>query len=110
MQTSLDRQRLLKMYHDDPTLRTWLVMFRCTAGLAIIGLIAVIGLSDQTNAPDISTIATMKAPANAPADPRRQVVKESQLRLQVKDQQRPATYADVGDSNANGSRPPFKHP
>ena len=110
MQTSLDRQRLLKMYHDDPALRARLVIFRCAAGLAIIGLIAVIGLSDQSSPPDASNVAAMKMRANAAAEHRREVLEERQKRFQATDEQRAATYEGVAESNANPSRAPAKHP
>ena len=50
MQSSFERRRLLKIMHDEPA-SVWMVLAECTAGLAVIALITVIGYSDNA-APD----------------------------------------------------------
>src|SRR4051812_7565980 len=66
MQRSTDRQR---MYRNDPTARTWFVVGRCGAALAIMALIAVIGLSGHDKVPDSSEIASMRATPRTLAEP-----------------------------------------
>jgi hypothetical protein len=77
MQRSTDRQR---MYRNDPTARTWFVVGRCGAGLAIIALVAVIGVSGQGKAPDSSEIASMRASARAVAQSGEKPVDQRQQR------------------------------
>ena len=67
MQTSTDRRRLMRMYQDDPSASTWFIVCRCCAGLAIVALIAVIGLSGQDKAPESAQTASMKASRDAVA-------------------------------------------
>ena len=61
MQSSADRQRLMRMYRDDLTAPTWSLVGRCGTGLAIVALIAVFGRSAKDTELATSHIASMKA-------------------------------------------------
>ena len=61
MQSSTDRQRLIRMYRDDLTAPSWSLVGRCGTGLAIVALIAVFGLSANDTDLATSHIASMKA-------------------------------------------------
>jgi hypothetical protein len=80
MQTSTDRRRLMRMYCDDPTAHSWFLVGRCGAGLAIIALVAVIGVSGQGKAPDASEIASMRASPRAVTQPGEKPVREGRQR------------------------------
>ena len=67
MQSSRDRQRLMRMYSDDPSASTWFLVCRCCAGLAIVALIAVTGLSEQDKARQSAQTASMTASRDAVA-------------------------------------------
>jgi len=67
MQSSTDRQRLIRMYADDPTAPTWSLVGRCCIGLAVIVFIAVFGLSMNDKDLAKSHMASMKASGAAVA-------------------------------------------
>lgn len=48
MQSSFERRRLLKITHREPA-SVWMVLAECTAGLAVIALITVIGYSEHAD-------------------------------------------------------------
>ena len=48
MQSSVERKRLLKMMKDGPA-NAWMVLVKCASGLALIVLIAVIGISGHAD-------------------------------------------------------------
>ena len=64
MQRSTDRQR---MYRNDSTARTWFIVGRCGAGLAIIALISFIGVSAHDKGADSSQVASTNASRGAVA-------------------------------------------
>ena len=73
MQTSNRHRRLLRELESEP-LRTWVVLAKCGGGLAVIALIALIGVG---SADDRETIARGKEappPAVQPAQAHRQQV------------------------------------
>ena len=55
------------MYGDDPSVSTWFLVGRCSAGLAIVALIAVIGFSEQDKARESAQTASMTASRDAVA-------------------------------------------
>jgi len=61
MQTSNQRRRLLRELESE-SLRTWAVLAKCGAGLAVIALIALIGAG---SADDRETMARAKEPSTA---------------------------------------------
>ena len=65
MQTSTDRRRLMRIYSDDPTAHTWFLVARCGAGLAIVALIAFIGLNAHDKGADSSQVASRDASSSA---------------------------------------------
>jgi len=67
MQSSTDRRRLMRMYCDDPTAHSWFLVGRCSAGLAIVALIAVFGLGALHTTPASSQAASVKASRGAVA-------------------------------------------
>ena len=67
MQSSTDRQRLIRMYADDPTAPTWSLVGRCCIGLAVMVFIAVFGLSEQDKARESAQTASMTASRDAVA-------------------------------------------
>ncbi len=86
MQSRIERERLLKLVGKEPV-RSPLVLVQCAAGLAVMAVIAVIGLRAPINisAPSLS-VATAKAAAgtreNMRAQPhRKQVFDERRVRF-----------------------------
>ena len=90
MQSYRERQRLRKMYDDDPTARKWLLRTRCTACIVIIALIAIIGLSDQANTSDSTQIAVTNASAGAAQARDGQTAQEVRQRFRNKNDQHAA--------------------
>jgi hypothetical protein len=60
--SSIERQRLVKAMNVEPA-HPWMVVARCVAGLAVIVLIAVIGVSensDRTVDDNVASVASQK--------------------------------------------------
>ncbi len=86
MQSSMQRHRLLKAMNAEPV-HAWMILAKCAAGLAVIVLIAVIGLDapfdTATGAPtSVAAIAAAGAHANTRSQPhRKQVFDERRVRF-----------------------------
>ena len=62
------RRRLMRMYCDDPTAHSWFLVGRCSAGLAIVALIAVFGFGALHTTLASSQAASVKASRGAVAE------------------------------------------
>ena len=73
MQTSNRRRRLLRELDSEP-LRTWAVLAKCGAGLAVIALIALIGAGSADDRETMARAKEAAPPAVQPAQAHRQQV------------------------------------
>ena len=73
MQTSSQRRRPLRELESEP-LRTWVLLAKCGGGLAVIGLIALIGTGSSDNHEMIARAKEAPPPAVQPAQAHRQQV------------------------------------
>lgn len=68
MQSSIERERLMKTMHDEPA-NAWAVLAGCAAGLAIIALLVVMVVSDERIMGGTATQGTKLPRAAASARP-----------------------------------------
>ena len=89
MQSAVERRRLLRSMHAEPV-RAWMILARCAAGLAVIALIAAIGVSDRVD-PGVAGAAVPAAtprPGQAAQAHRKQVFDERRARFAGDDRHR----------------------
>jgi hypothetical protein len=71
MQSAEERRRLLRDMQDEPV-RAWMVLARCAAGLAVIVLLAVVGVSESRDHGIAGNVAAGVTPPATGAAPERQ--------------------------------------
>ena len=90
MQSSFERRRLLKIMHAEPA-SVWMVLAKCTAGLAVIALITVIGYSEHADHEVARSPVATAAPEVAGErahEHRKQLFDQRRQRFQGSDEQR----------------------
>ncbi len=70
------RKRLVDQMNLEPQVRSWFVLTRCGAGLAIIALIASIGISAGERGDNVAQVKNRPQVAQPAAEHRRQVFEQ----------------------------------
>lgn len=79
MMTTQLRKRLMQQMDQEPDVRQWLVLSKCGAGLAIVALIAFIGISAEERRDDIAQVAEAARPMPTPDAHRREVFEQRRI-------------------------------